>query len=114
MNIIILWEVVAAIGFGLCAWLLVDAWLDFRALMRDGRNGSLKMIANNAIRIEAMSVVISGLFLLAGYGAEMRHDWWPLALLAGSMLFSAKALLRRWHRHRLRAYLDKYGQPRRP
>lgn len=75
----VIWQVSTGIGALVQLGLVVDSWLNLRALKRRGRNGPARIVAVANLRNDAMRTAIMALLFSAG--PEL-----PLDLLAPSVV----------------------------
>lgn len=62
----IIWTALAIVGLGYAVWNLREAFLDLAALLQDGSNGDLLVVAGGALRNESERVLYLAGFIVVG------------------------------------------------
>lgn len=116
----VLWEVSAAIGVFVQAWLIWDSRASLLALRRRGKNGAARLVAWHDIRTDAIGLVIMVIQVFIGVTIHLvifrgdppfsRYETWAIAhssqvlrygLITSIDLAVASGIWKRYDRHRL-------------
>jgi hypothetical protein len=107
------WLTLSIVGLITTAWVLTDALKDRQELIRSGRNGVLKRVANAQVRSAAMKTCKLTIMTAVGVIATVAEPGAPVrglivvGLIAIAALITASALMQRRDRRKIKPMLDR-------